>query len=330
MIFSKEWFLKHQKILIWFANTWFGKKILCIDGDKSSIGKRKIEGILPNAIFWKKGRKYQVEFRTHDKFGKRLYYAFKPLWYLLHYWDSATVPLNPVFDLGFATLTVYPAAGSNSPVDGYTRRTRTAGVDAETFAVIRAGAGTSASDNDANQWAGIITASSSGGDTDKYVILQRSIFCFDTSALTAGATGVTGVISFYGDSKLDTMGSPALHVSGATPAATNTLAASDFGQLQATSFGNVAYASYSTTGYNDIDMNASGDSNISLTGISKFGTQLSWDILNDSTGLTWVNNENSGLHAIFADTAGTSTDPKLVVTYTPAPLVGGAGFFALL
>src|SRR3990167_5137978 len=90
MLFSKEWFLKHQKILLWFVNTWIGRKILCINGSKSLVGKNKIIYIEPNAIWWKGKKKREVvaEFRTHDKFGKRLYYAFKPIWYLIHYWDT--------------------------------------------------------------------------------------------------------------------------------------------------------------------------------------------------------------------------------------------------
>ena len=130
MSFSKQWFLKYQKILLRFCNTWIGRKILCIDGNKSSIGKNKIIHIESNAIWWKTGRKVTAEFRTHDKFGKRLYYAFKPLWHLFHIWDLG-FGWQPNWNLGFDTLTVYPAAGANSPVDGGVGRRRTSGVNAE-------------------------------------------------------------------------------------------------------------------------------------------------------------------------------------------------------
>ena len=177
MVFDQTWFKKHQKLLLLLANTRLGRWILCINGNRSSVGKNKIIAILPNAIFWEKGKSYVAEFRTHDKFSKRIYYAFRPLWYLFHLWDFIWYPK---FNWGFDTLTTYPAAGAAAPVDGYVERNS---VD-ESFATIRAGAGNASDATNATLSGGRLVATAI---SNQYSSLLRSIYVFDTSALTANA-----------------------------------------------------------------------------------------------------------------------------------------------
>jgi hypothetical protein len=91
--FGSLFFLLHQDRLLWLLNApiigrWF-RWVLRISGESSSVGSLKIDRILPNAIFWWHGDKQVAEFRTHAKFSKRLYYAFRPLWWTLHAWDWA-------------------------------------------------------------------------------------------------------------------------------------------------------------------------------------------------------------------------------------------------
>src|SRR3990167_4532520 len=98
---DQKWFLKYQKQLLWLLNTplisiWF-RQILRIRGEVEPLGykkvnldKIKIARILPHAVLWvqnKKKGKVGFDIRSHDKFAKRLYFAFKPLWYLVHFWD---------------------------------------------------------------------------------------------------------------------------------------------------------------------------------------------------------------------------------------------------
>src|SRR5438046_354201 len=121
-LFSKEWFIKYQKILLWFLNTpliniWF-RWLLRIHGDRSSVGKEKISRILPNAIFWNEQlASGNFEIRTHNKFAKRLYYGLKPVWYVLHFldWlflDRFLLPYNPRYSFGFTNFgPIYPDAG---------------------------------------------------------------------------------------------------------------------------------------------------------------------------------------------------------------------------
>lgn len=138
-VFSKEWFEKHQQKLRWFANTKIGRYTLRINGDRSSVGKNKIARINTNSITWVKNyvtREVVTEFRPHDKFAKRLYYAFRPMWWLMHGWDWVTFQ-QPRWNLGFDTLTQYPeSTGADNPI---AERTVRSGID-ENWATIRAGA----------------------------------------------------------------------------------------------------------------------------------------------------------------------------------------------
>src|SRR3990167_3952638 len=112
LAFNKDWFEKHQRKLLWFCNapiisTLF-RRVLKIHGNRSDVRKNRITHIYPHAIGWStfSGRSY--EFRTHWKYAKRLYFAFKPLWWAMHYWDGIFAEQHaPQLSFGFQTLTVY-------------------------------------------------------------------------------------------------------------------------------------------------------------------------------------------------------------------------------
>lgn len=306
MIFDKNWFLKYQRLLLRFANSFVGRYILCLKS--SDVGNNKIIQILPNSITWNEGKHFKTEFRTHDKFSKRLFHAFKLIWYLFHRWDQAWYPK---FNLGFDTLTTYPASGANSPVDGTVERSS---VD-ESFATIRAGAGTAASDtgDDSGDYPALVSSTTS----NQFQSMRRGIYLFDTSTLTSLAEISNATISVYGNAsntKNNQMGSEDWHWCASTPAANNTLATSDYGNLGTTSFGSITYASFTGGQYNDTTLNASGLAAISKTSISKFGSRLSNDINGSFTGI-WGSSLTDAFRPVFADHTGTSQDPKLVVTY---------------
>lgn len=313
---NEQWFLNHQKILLWFVNTQFGKRFFCIDGKKSSVGKNKIIKILPNAIFWKGKKKNQLiaEFRVHTKYAKRIYYALLPLWKLLHFWDMFWYPR---FNFGFdSTGDLFPAAGANSPVDGYVARD-IRGTGSETFSTIRTSAGNFSNETDAFQTIPFLESSTT---TNEFDALYRDIICWDTSSIGGGNTVDTATASLATEApiaKTNGLGEPDIYCVGATPASTSDLVDADYGQVQFTSFANITYANWSAVDgtYNDFTLNADGRANISLTGISRFGFILSWD-LTGTFGGTWASNVSSYFKHSYADTAGTSVDPKLVVTYT--------------
>lgn len=223
--------------------------------------------------------------------------------------------------VGNTVSTFYPDANVESTsVDGYVARQ---GVD-QTFAAIVAGAGTNAVDSDNDEGYAALVASTTSNQFSQNL---RGIALFDTSAIPDGDTISSAVISFYGNFKFNGLGSPAFHVVSSNPASSTALANADYGTLGSTSFGSVSYASYSTSGYNDVTLNASGLATISKTGVSKFGTVTDWDLNASFTGV-WASGANSGFQWVPADAAGTTTDPKLVVTH--AADTSSGNFFQIL
>ena len=53
-LFDKQYFEEKQDKLLKFANSKIGRWFFRIHGKRSSVGKRKIIKIEPNAITWKK------------------------------------------------------------------------------------------------------------------------------------------------------------------------------------------------------------------------------------------------------------------------------------
>ena len=159
IVFDKSWFNKYQKPLLKVANTWLGKRFFRISGDVPK-GCRII-GITPHSFTWlhqqaencKQRPLYSTDFRTHEKFGKRLYHGLKPFWWTLHYLDEFFIWLEGLFvwealrispprvNFGFDTLTAYPAAGANSPMDGVAVHHDAAG---RTWSSLRGAGGTNA------------------------------------------------------------------------------------------------------------------------------------------------------------------------------------------
>ena len=98
-LFDKNWFQKKQRILLWLLNTPLIKIvfrwIMRIHKYDCPL-KIKITEITPNSFSWgdryfkKKGKWYlerTTDFRTHNKYSKRLFYTFYLVWYLFHILD---------------------------------------------------------------------------------------------------------------------------------------------------------------------------------------------------------------------------------------------------
>ena len=323
-MFNKSWFQKHQKLLLWFANTSIGRYIFSINGKKSSVGKNKIIKIEPNSITWlvKKGKRkvtLSIEFRTHNKFSKRLYYTFKPIWHLFHVWDTFFANnFQPTWNLGFDTLTVYPNADAESTsVDGYAGPIN----KDVSWTSLRGQTGNDQSDSGT----GLFLSAQGSATSNQYQKMYRVATLFDTSALTTSATISAATYSLYYNNLLNGLGGLASAIVTCNPASNTAITGTDYGTFTTTrQASDIAYASISNNAYNDFALNATGLSNISKTAITKFGNVFANDI--DDSAPTWASNATSQNGSASADTAGTSNDPKLVVTYT----VPSSGFFALL
>ncbi|MFA6048273.1 MAG: hypothetical protein WC737_05710 [Parcubacteria group bacterium] len=326
-----KFFERHQKILVWLANTWLGRLIFQFEkmGHKpTKYGK--IIKITPQSIVhsqglvWDKKTKNLQELKT-EQFFSRYEYALKLrpwlFWLPSVAWetDKGLAILRPALAcfliffakeflpfLALTTDTFNPVAGANSPCDGYVRRD---GVD-EAFATIRAGAGVTAGVS--NTFDNIARLQSSA-TSNQYNVMLRGFFLFNTATIDNAAVISSAFLSLRGRSVgQEFAGALSLHVAAATPAATDNLATGDYGNIGRTSFASMAYGDYITNGYNQFDFNASGIANISLTGVSKFSTQTSWDINN--SGPTWSANKQGYFTANFADNG--TEKPILSVTYT--------------
>ncbi len=209
--------------------------------------------------------------------------------------------------------TFYPDADpETTSVDGYVGRHSVN----EIFTTIRNGTG--AGFNDASTT--IAAQLNASTTSNQYDALWRGILTFNTSSIVSSASIINSQLSLYGSGKNNGLGNPDLYIADASPISNTALQANDFSNISRISFGSVTYASWSITSYNDITENSSGISNINKTGITKRSIQLSWDLLNNTTGLSWVSGLQAYIYAFSAEETGTSKDPKLVVTYgVPVP-----------
>ena len=307
MVFDKQWFEKHQRLILFFANTVFGRKFFGVEA------QNRIVCISPNAVtFDYDGKALTTEVRTHNKYSKRLYHGLKPLWELFHSWDTSFAnTLKPAWNIGFDSFTQFPDASTGgTTVDGDLKQVELAGT---TFTAIRGGSGTDHTDTLTTFR--LFMSTTGAGTFDN---LWRAVALFDTSSVGAGAAVGTLMFSFCSSSTTDTFTDSVMWAS-ASPASNNDLVNADYAlaNFGTTGFGSVAVSAINTSGttYNDITANAAGRANINVTGISEFGLMLKRDF--DNNPPTGGVGQNENVTFIAADTAGTATDPKITVTYLP-------------
>ena len=323
LAFNHAWFQANQPLLLWALNT-PGLAVLVRGllrirmADVWMPRNTRIVEIAPNHYTVRlPSGEFRTDFRTHWKYSKRVYYAFKELWWIMHAWDSAVADRwAPAYSFGFLTLTAYPDPDpETATVDGMLRHSSVG----ETWAATIAGAGVSSFDTITN-----IRVVSILGDGAAWTRLERSIYLFDTSSLGATATVSAAVMSINGTAKSDGLSvTPDIDIYTATPASNTALVAGDFAQIGSVSQTGapIAYANWLTTpAYNDFTFSATGRGNVSKTGISKFGAR------NANYDVAAVEPTNSAaassLTGDYADVADTTVDPKLVATYS---LPGGGG-----
>lgn len=322
-MFDKNWFKKRQKQLLWLLNKPIIKLIFrwCMRIRSFDLPiNEKITEITPNSYSW--GNRVVIEngklkllkttdFRTHNKYSKRVFYAFKPLWAVLHAWDIVIANnLNPAWNLGF-DQTFYPDANPESTsVDGYVQYYLSTGA---TWATMHDDTGGTQVNSDGTTFGVFIQAH---GSTN-WTYLKRSYALFDTSAIPDGVTISSATLSIKGTAKADAEGwAPTLNIYSGVPASDTNLVAADYNKAQ---FGTTAYcdtaityAGFNTAAYNDFVLNATGIAAIDKAGITKIGIRnVNYDVAD--TAPSWVATAYFTLYAATADTAGTASDPKLVV-----------------
>ncbi|MEW6775624.1 MAG: hypothetical protein AB1405_04990 [Bdellovibrionota bacterium] len=210
--------------------------------------------------------------------------------------------------IGRTTLVTYPDAGSGGTTcDGMLEHD-----ESLSFANLRAAAGNAVNLTDtANQ----VTLQANNSITDVYDFITRIILTYDTRAIPAAAPIFSATHSLGMGPPTTDLGDTSFHLAGASPAADNTLAASDYANVQRTSFGSFpSLSSIVPNAINDMPLNASGIAAIAKGGITKFSLQLGWDLTGTYTG-TWSAGAQTKAILAMADFEGTTADPKLTVEY---------------
>lgn len=206
------------------------------------------------------------------------------------------------------TSTFYPDPNTETTsVDGYCSRFPAA----ESWAAIRGGDGTSSGASDA----GVNMSHYADRDATGTLWdgLTRTLVLFDTSAIPDTDIISAATLSLKPDVIVDNGNQSSVITVGVT-ASNTALADSDFqSNTSGTTFASIDVTSLSVGTYTDYSLDAAGIANVSLTGISKFAAKLSGDAANSEPSL--AANTVVTIRCHSADAAGTTSDPKLVVTY---------------
>lgn len=197
--------------------------------------------------------------------------------------------------------------------------------NSEAFATIRAGAGTGVNRENAAEECDLWAHTT----TDTWREIDRCIFAFFTG--TIGNTDIvsSATLSFYGIGAQDDFDLAAVIDRKVLDSATTTYMADyDVGNWAGVEQApRLDMDSWNTAGYNDFVLNATGISNISLTGSSWYGIRTSGDF--DNSAPTWVSSALEAIILNMQDAVGTANDPKLVVVHAcnPASSVCEETFF---
>ena len=219
------------------------------------------------------------------------------------FFDGATLPVYTD-----TTSTFYPDPNvETTSVDGHVSYFTAAAWSTVHDATV----GSTVADSDAS-------ATIQGYNDSGFAGVSRIFTLFDTSSIPNNATINSATYSLFESTTFNGAndGNDFVSVVTTSPASNTALALEDYDQIGTTEQHTTAERKDITTGiadnaYNNWTLNATGISNISLTGITKFGAREGHDLLNTPPGSSY--NEATFLSA---ETAGTTSDPKLVVVYT--------------
>ena len=332
------WFPRLQDVLVTLANTQEGKDLLCIDDLGLPIVRLAKNEVRYDASKELGPRTYISDFRVGAKWGNIIRYRWQEvkkaidrmsLEYLL------ALPKHVVSEQGLfvpvpagaASLTAYPDPDPESTTfDGNVARQ----VYAATWTSLVTGAGT-----ENNSSTGGLTVcqqlasnnSSGQPNASNWWQCVRSGILFNTSALTVSATVSAATISIRGNEKRDDLSiAPNSDIYTFAPASNTGLVNGDYSNFGGVSQTGspITYANWSASAYVSFTLNGTGRGNVSKTSISKFGCRnANYDVANSNPG-NWVGYGRSTHGGRSADYSGTTSDPKLVVTYSfPTASIGG-------
>lgn len=332
MVFSQAWFEQHQsRLLRLLALPILGRlfrRALAIRPHDIGYHKPIVELTPHSYTVANDDGTFTTDFRTHAKYGKRLYYAGLPLWKALHAWDmSIANPLVPALNVGFDTLLEYPDASGTGPSGHASWEFGGTPSWAWVYAARNTGVTTEVDSNSTtqaiyNNTSFAFAAIESAATVNEWRT-RRSHFSFNTAALGPAAisnaqlslwhTSDSGIDSLSVTSSYDLFSitldhptTPHIVTFGTTPLSTAAVPGATV-RAMVTGPG---------PGYYAWTLSTRGISSLERSGISRFAVRES---TYDATGTTpsapsaFVYNR---LFGVFPDTAGNTNDPKLEVTYT--------------
>lgn len=166
------------------------------------------------------------------------------------------------------------------------------------------------------------TRISAYGDADLWSILTRSFFHFNTSLPATGVVS-SATLSLKVESLANTfsVNTFTLNAYQSTTANPHGLSNSDFDNVGSTAYSdsNILYSNLVDEEFFDISFNTTGKSAILFGGITKLALRdVTYDV--GATSPTWEIGKEMTTKVYAADTAGTDSDPVLVVEWSiPAP-----------
>lgn len=257
---ERKLFQRYQQVLLFLCNSsltrfWF-RWVLRIHNDIPWY--KDITQLTPSCYSWRDKGSTVTDFRTHNKFAKRIYYALSPLWYLLHFWDWLSSPV-PEWNLGFDTLTAYSNVGSSQQwADGQVQASKIGTPTDVSFGTLRVGLDPliRSVNNGASSITPILQTSSTG-TSPNFNVLVRGYMNFNTEFLPYNANISNAVISLWGTQKTQILGQPDLYICGST--AGNPLTVNHYTSWLPTLFSSITYAAYNDGGtYNAFTLNQNG------------------------------------------------------------------------
>ena len=303
------WFEIQQNLLLQIANTNEGRDLLCIPKSYGKIFKIGKNHVFHSPRMEGKEFKYDWDFRIGAKWANVIRYRWAEFQNMARYFQSPA-HMKPVVLVGTRTWAFggpyYPDPDpETTSVDG------TSATQSAVWATARAALVGSLGGEDTGVDSNVLVRTPAADLATDYFI-GRGFILFDTSAIGDTDTIATTTLSLFGTSTVNNNNTTNVDIVSSTPASNTAIVNLDFDQVGSTVFADKALSAWSTSAYNDFTLDANGIANISKTGVSKFGTRNSRDT--DDVAPTGANNV---VH-IMADTAGTSTDPKLTGTVAGA------------
>lgn len=213
--------------------------------------------------------------------------------------------------IGHTVSTFYPDASVESTsVDGFSVY-NTGGAGGSSWATAHGATdGTSTSDSSTS----LEVESREYDDTAGRFEIERAFTLFDTSAIPDTDPINSATISLYVTVKINTDndGTDYINVYTTTPASNTAIVNADYDAIGTTAQATaIDIGSISTSAYTDWTLNATGEGNISLTGITKFGFREG----HDAENVAIATDGRNIIGTSSADQTGTTQDPKLVVDH---------------